>query len=310
MSKACQNGVNHLKIQYYNRGKGCLEQEKVYGDGAVKWMYQTLSGKLLTRLLITAPVSVGYGALQSSGQSRKKIADFIKKFDIKMEDYVPEEGRSEADPYSSFNKFFIRQFKEGKRSFLSKPEVMPAFSEARYFGYESMTDEETIPVKGKFLGAKALLDSEKWNSTFEEGPLLLARLCPVDYHRFHYPDNGKVLDYYKVKGKLHSVNPIALKEFANVFSDNVREVTILETENFGKLAYIEVGAMMVGKIVQSGDLKEFKRGDEKGYFLFGGSTVIVLGEKGKWKPDQEILDYTKKGIETYLQLGESTASKC
>lgn len=310
MSKTCQNGVNHLKIQYYNRGKGCLEQEKVYGDGAVKWMYQTLSGKLLTRLLITAPVSVGYGALQSAGQSRKKIAGFIKKFDIKMEDYVPEEGRSEADPYSSFNKFFIRKFKEGKRSFLSAPEVMPAFSEARYFGYESMTDEQTIPVKGKFLGAEALLNSEKWNSTFKDGPLLLARLCPVDYHRFHYPDNGEVLDYYKVKGKLHSVNPIALKEYADVFSSNVREVTILETENFGKLAYIEVGAMMVGKIVQSGDLKSFKRGDEKGYFLFGGSTVIVLGEKGKWKPDQEILDYTQKGIETYLQLGESTASKC
>ncbi|MFT6069442.1 MAG: phosphatidylserine decarboxylase [Bacteriovoracaceae bacterium] len=310
MSKACQNGVNHLKIQYYNRRKGCLEQEKVYGDGAVKWMYQTLSGKLLTRLLITAPVSVGYGALQSAGQSRKKIADFIKKFDIKMEDYVPEEGRSEQDPYSSFNKFFIRKFKEGKRSFLSAPEVMPAFCEARYFGYESMTDEQTIPVKGKYLGAEALLNSEKWNNTFQDGPLLLARLCPVDYHRFHYPDNGTVLDYYKVKGKLHSVNPIALKEYADVFSSNVREVTILETENFGKLAYIEVGAMMVGKIVQSGDLKSFKRGDEKGYFLFGGSTVIVLGEKGKWKPDQEILDYTQKGIETYLQLGESTASKC
>lgn len=309
VSKPCKTGVKCLKIQYFNRGAGQLEEEKVYGDGAIKWMYQTSTGKLLTRLLITAPVSVGYGALQGMGFSKNKIPDFIKKFEIQMDDYRPEEGRTEADPYSSFNKFFIRQFKDGKRNFVSEPNIMPAFSEARYFGYESMNDTQTIPVKGKFLGAEALLASEKWTETFRDGPLLLARLCPVDYHRFHYPDSGKVLDYYKVKGKLHSVNPIALKEYADVFSANVREVTILETENFGKLAYVEVGAMMVGKIVQSDKLNNFNRGDEKGYFLFGGSTVIVLGEKGKWKPDQDILDYTEKGIETYLHLGESVASK-
>jgi len=310
VSKACQNGVNYLKIQYYNRELGKLEEEKVYGDGAVKWMYQTTSGRFLTRLLIRPLISVFYGYLQSLGFSKFKIPGFIEQFEIKMDEYLPEEGRPESDPYSSFNKFFIRRFKDGKRNFEEKPECMPAFSEARYFAYESMNDSETIPVKGKYLGAKALLNSSQWESTFEGGPLLLARLCPVDYHRFHYPDSGKVLDYYKVAGKLHSVNPIALKEFADVFSDNVREVTILETENFGKLAYVEVGAMMVGKIVQSGDLKDFKRGDEKGYFLFGGSTVIVLGEKGKWIPDNDLLEYTKKGIETYQKIGSKIATKC
>ena len=310
MSKHCENGVKSLKIQFFNREAGKLEEEKVYGDGAVKWMYQTSSGRLLTKLLIKAPVSVGYGALQGMGFSKGKVPSFVKQFDIKMDEYLPEEGRTESDPYSSFNKFFIRRFKDGLRPFESTPELMPAFSEARYFGFESMNDSQTVPVKGKYLGAEALLSSEKWTEVFKDGPLLLARLCPVDYHRFHYPDNGKVLDYYKVKGKLHSVNPIALKEYADVFASNVREVTILETENFGKLAYVEVGAMMVGKIVQSGNLKEFNRGDEKGYFLFGGSTVIVLGEKGKWKPDQDILDYTAKGFETYLKLGNRLASKC
>lgn len=299
-----------MKIQFFNRESGNLEEEKVYGDGAVKWMYQTTSGRLLTKLLIRPLVSIVYGALQSMSFSKNKIPGFIKQFDIKMDEYVPEEGRTEQDPYASFNKFFIRKFKDGKRNFESTPEFMPAFSEARYFGYESMNDSQTIPVKGKYLGSEELLASEKWTETFKDGPLLLARLCPVDYHRFHYPDNGKVLDYYKVKGKLHSVNPIALKEFADVFSGNVREVTILETENFGKLAYVEVGAMMVGKIVQSGNLKEFKRGDEKGYFLFGGSTVIVLGEKGKWKPDEDVLNYTQKAIETYQKIGSRIASKC
>ncbi len=299
-----------MKIQYFNRELGQLEEEKVYGDGAVKWMYQTTSGRLLTRILIKPLVSVVYGYLQSLGFSKFKIPGFIEQFEIQMEEYLPEEGRSLDDPYSSFNKFFIRKFKDGKRDFVNTPGEMPAFSEARYFGYESMNESQSIPVKGKFLGAKALLNSTKWEGVFEDGPLLLARLCPVDYHRFHYPDSGKVLDYYKVSGKLHSVNPIALKEFADVFSDNVREVTILETENFGKLAYVEVGAMMVGKIVQTGNLKDFKRGDEKGYFLFGGSTVIVLGEKGKWVPDKDVLDYTQKGIETYQKIGSKIATKC
>jgi phosphatidylserine decarboxylase len=140
--------------------------------------------------------------------------------------------------------------------------------------------------------------------------LLLARLCPVDYHRFHFPDNGQVVEDYRIHGLFHSVNPLALKVKPDIFIQNERHVTILDTENFGKLAYIEVGAICVGKIIQSTKLhpsKTFSRGDEKGYFLFGGSTVIVLGEKGKWKPSVDIVDNTHQGIETYLHLGTSVA---
>ncbi|EQC44815.1 phosphatidylserine decarboxylase [Bacteriovorax sp. Seq25_V] len=298
-----------MKIQYFSRPNGQVETEKVYGDSGVKWLYESLGGKILSPLLATAPISVIYGMMQSSSSSKNKIPEFIKNFDIKMEDYIPEKGRPESDPYSSFNKFFIRQFREGKREFIQTPNEMPAFCEARYFGYDSIRDEDTIPVKGKFLNAKELLANEKWTSTFNDGPLLLARLCPVDYHRFHYPDNGKVIDYYKVSGKYHSVNPIALKKKNDIFSTNIREVTILETENFGKLAYVEVGAICVGRIVQSTDLKDFKRGQEKGYFLFGGSTVIVIGEKGKWAPSTDILENTKKGMETYLHIGTQAGLK-
>lgn len=306
--KLCQNGVKSLEIKYFNRENGNFEIEKVYGDKAVRWMYQSKMGRTLTNLLVKAPLSVIYGAIQSSAWSKSKVDPFIKDFNIAIDDYLPEEGREEVDPYSSFNAFFIRRFKEGKRPFTSTKSVMPAFSEARYFGYESINDNDTIPVKGKYLNAKELLGNEKWTSTFQDGPLLLARLCPVDYHRFHFPDNGKVVDYYKVGGEYHSVNPIALKEKADIFSTNIREVTILETENFGKLAYVEVGAICVGKIVQSTDLTDFNRGDEKGFFLFGGSTVIVIGEKGKWKPCEEILQYTPQGIETYVKLGTPVAN--
>jgi phosphatidylserine decarboxylase len=299
-----------VEIKYFNRHSGQVEIEKVYGDKAIEWLYESTSGKLVSSGLAKAPASIFYGILQDMPWSKGKISNFCQTFNIDLEDFQPEEGRENKDrPYSNFNKFFIRKFKPGKREFVSNSTEMAAFSEARYFGYESISDDDTIPVKGVHLNAKELLANEKWTETFQDGPLLLARLCPVDYHRFHYPDDGIVIDYYKVKGAYHSVNPLALKAKENIFSTNVREVTILETENFGKLAYVEVGAIFVGRIVQSSDLKTFKKGDEKGYFLFGGSTVIVLGEKGRWKPSNDIILNTKKGMETYLHLGTSVGLK-
>ena len=186
---------------------------------------------------------------------------------------------------------------------------MGAFAEARYFGYEQVHDELRIPVKGNFLTAAKLLGNTKYAGEFEGGPLLLARLCPVDYHRYHYADAGETLENYRIHGKYDSVNPLALKYKQDIFIKNERRVSVVNTENFGKLAYIEVGATCVGKIVQTSDEKKpHLRGEEKGYFLFGGSTVIVLGEKGRWVPSQDILEHTQKGLETYVQLGDEVAS--
>lgn len=300
-----------MEINFYNRLTQSIEREKVYGDKMVEWLYQSNSGKVLSHLICQAPISKLYGALQDTTWSKSKIAPFIENYNIPMDDYLPEQQNSES-PYSSFNQFFIRRFKDGKRTFVSAPDELAAFSEARYFGYTSVGDEESIPVKGAYLKPKQLISNAKWEETFHDGPLLLARLCPVDYHRFHYPDDGVILDDYRVEGLLHSVNPVALKAKQDILITNERHVTIIETENFGKLAYIEVGAICVGKIVQSQKLVEgdsFKRGQEKGYFLFGGSTVIVVGEKGKWIPSQDIQEYTKKGIETYLHLGMSVAKR-
>lgn len=301
-----------MEIKFYNRITGKVDRELVYGDKFIEWLYETPSGKGLSQLICKAPLSKFYGAVQDLSYSQKKVAPFIKKFDIKMEDYLPEDGRSEASPFSTFNQFFIRRFRPGKRPVVQSPAEMAAFSEARYYGYESVHDNETVPVKGANLKPKALIANEKWEKTFEDGPLLLARLCPVDYHRYHFPDNGTILDDYRVTGLYHSVNPLALKSKEDILITNERHVTILETENFGKLAYIEVGAICVGKIIQSRPLdkgRKFSKGEEKGYFLFGGSTVIVIGEKGKWKPSADILEHTRTGMETYLHLGMTVASK-
>jgi phosphatidylserine decarboxylase len=162
-------------------------------------------------------------------------------------------------------------------------------------------------VKGEHLTAEALLGGDARG--FAGGPLFIARLCPTDYHRYHYPDDGRTLESFPVRGALHSVNPAALAFRGDILSTNERHVSILETKHFGKLAYIEVGALMVGLIRQTHDEKQpFHRGDEKGTFLFGASTVVLLGEKGAWIPDADLLEQTSTHRrETLVRLGQGIA---
>ena len=302
-----------FEIQVFNRRENKMDIEKVYGGDMVKFAYGNPIGRLLGPFIASKMLSRFYGKAQDSLKSAQKVPPFLKNFDIQIDQY--QKGSFQDNPietsYQSFNEFFIRKFKEGQRSFTQKDNEMGAFAEARYFGHESMTDELTIPVKGSMLRAVDLIGNNELAKDFIGGPLMIARLCPVDYHRYHYPDDGKTLKSFTVPGDLHSVNPLALKFRQDIFIKNERRVSILNTEHFGKLAYIEVGATMVGKIVQTHDeSKPFKKGDEKGYFLFGGSTVVLCGEKRKWAPSQDILDNTKAGMETYIQLGDVVAKTC
>lgn len=299
------------EIQYFNRSKQIIETELVYGDDAIRFIYDNPFGKLLAPVVASKTISRLYGSYQDWPSSRHKVPSFVDQFNINLDLYKAGSIDSEhkQNSYKNFNEFFIREFENGKRSFISDANKMPAFCEARYFGHDEINDDVSIPVKGQLLKAKDLLANSKWSSSFANGPLLIARLCPVDYHRYHYPLAGTTLDSFPIKGQYHSVNPLALKAKPEIFIKNERRASILDTKTFGKLAFIEVGAAMVGKIVQSHDESiPHKAGAEKGYFLFGGSTVILLGEKGRWSPSQDILTNTNNGIETYLELGEEVAT--
>jgi phosphatidylserine decarboxylase len=293
-----------MPISFWNRRLGKFEEESVYGDLFVRLAYSNpVSHTFTDAVLAGKAFSRMYGGLQSSRLSRLKVAGFVKKFQIPMEQYEP-------GPFLSFNDFFIRRFREGRRDFPVNPDRMGAPAEARYLAFADTSKPVVAPIKGLDLDPLELLGETPQREKFLGGPCLLARLCPVDYHRFHFPADGRVIHFHEEHGKLHSVNPLALRRDPRLLLENERHVSILDTADFGLLAYVEVGALCVGRIMQTHPIdRPFHRGDEKGYFLFGASTVVVLGQPGKWLPDQDLLEKTENGIECLVELGSPVAAK-
>jgi phosphatidylserine decarboxylase len=293
-----------MSIHYFNRVTQKIEQEKVLGANAVEWAYQNPIGLKLTESVFSKSwLSKLMGAYENSALSRRQIDSFVEQYQINMDWY-------ESKAYSSFNDFFIRKFKSGLRPFDPSPSVFSAGAEARYLAFENIQSSGKFFVKGIEIDLTELLRNSVLAQEFSDGTLLIARLCPVDYHRFHFGVEGR-LDYFQqIRGELHSVNPVALAAIPDVFLKNERHVTVYTHPLFGRVAMIEVGALGVGKIVQSVDLSSphrlnhFVKGDEKGYFLFGGSTVIWLVQAGKLRLADDLLQNSRQGLETWIPLGD------
>jgi phosphatidylserine decarboxylase len=296
-------------IQYFNRVTKKIETETVYGGSYVEWAYQNKLGFALTEHFLSKKwLSLLMGAYENSSFSRNKIESFIEAYDIDMSLY-------EEAQYSSFNEFFIRKFKKTKREFDEHSGTFSAGAEARYLGFENVRNERKLKVKGIEIDLQELFRDHELAAEFDGGTVIIARLCPVDYHRYHFPITGQVTRAYTVHGELHSVNPVALKAKPDIFLVNERQIAILENEKFGKVAMIEVGALGVGKIIQSAYSEngqfpvKFDKGQEKGYFLFGGSTVIWVLQKGKAKLSADLLQNSRHELETWIPLGDTLASE-
>jgi phosphatidylserine decarboxylase len=239
-----------------------------------------------------------YALYETSPWSTREIEPFIRKYHIDMTEFEPVR-------YRSFAEFFDRRFRPGVRTFPLAPDEMGAFAEARYFGWKRVEPDQKFPVKGYSLSADQILGSNEWARPFVGGPVLLVRLAPVDYHHMHYPDDGETLDHHRLGRRLWTVNWHALQSKPDILFANERNVNILETRNFGRLGFVEVGALSVGRIVQVHPLgAPFKRGEEKSVFRFGGSAIVVFGEPDRWSPSDDLLRRTKEGIETLVRLGE------
>ena len=167
-----------------------------------------------------------------------------------------------------------------------------------------------VPVKGDQFTVAQLLGKQHAQiaELFLGGSLCVCRLCPADYHRFHFPDDGRLVASWPVKGRYNSVNPLALNQNLNVFTTNYREVSLLDLANFGQTIFIEVGAFAVASITQTNDGPVFMRGEEKGFFSFGGSTIIMVFQKDHVFFDDDILQHTAQNIETLIKAGEHIAT--
>ncbi len=286
-------------MKIYDRRTKEYEEIAQYGQGALNFLYGNFFGRVLLRIAVSPCVSRLYGNINSKKRSVKRIPDFISSYNINMEDYEDRE-------YTSFNDFFARKLRPGARTMDEDPKrlISPADSKLLVYPIE---DDLRIEVKGRTYSLPELLSGDEELPRYAGGLCLVYRLCVDDFHRYCFPDNGSLISQKTIRGKFHTVSPVS-KDY-KIYKENHRVVSFLSTENFGEVIHIEVGAMLIGKIVNR-DVKEFSKGEEKGYFEPGGSTIIEIFEKDSVRIDEDILTQSRDHIETKVKFGEGVGSAC
>ncbi|MGI8602188.1 MAG: phosphatidylserine decarboxylase [Verrucomicrobiales bacterium] len=288
-------------IRYFNRYSGRIETEQVYGDAFLRWAYESRPGRLALRTLVKrAAFSRLYGWLMNTARSVDKIEPFLEKYQLDATEFA----RAVAS-YDSFNEFFFRALQLGARPVDLDPESAVFPADARHLGFHDMSQIEGVFVKGQTFDLAALLKDRALAERYARGTLVLSRLCPVDYHRFHFPICGVPGKPRVIKGPLFSVNPIALRRRLSYLWENKRSVTEVRSECFGTVVCLEIGATNVGSIEQSFTPdRPVAKGEQKGLFRFGGSSTITLFEPGRLCLANDLLEQTLQGRELYARMGD------
>ncbi len=293
----CFPSTPQNSIQYYERESGQLKTEKVAGEKWLVWLYNNPMGEAtLWTLAKRKLVSSIYGKIMDRTSSAKRIEPFIEDFDIDMT------GVQERE-FKNFNEFFTRKLKDNARPVDTSFYTVVSPADGKILAYADVSNSDFI-IKGFRFDVSSFLNNPVLAQKYNDGALLIIRLAPVDYHRFHFPVSGNLIAGKKVEGDYYSVSPFALRKKAEIFCLNKREYTIVSNPLFGDVIMAEVGATMVGSIVQTYKGSSVKKGEEKGYFKFGGSTVVLLFEKSKISIDNDLLINTALGYETAVQMGE------
>lgn len=288
-------------IKIYDRKQGTYVEEKVVGEKLLHLIYDYSIGRTLLFFIKRKFISSLYGKIMDSKSSKKMIEGFIKDNALNME-----ESDKSKEEFETFNNFFTRKLKPYARPFNPEEQVFISPCDSRLLAFENINPKKVIQVKGLTYSLDELLGNTKWNSAYEGGTALVFRLSPLDYHRFHFIDSGSADEARTISGYYQSVNPIALAKIPRLYVENKRTITSFHSDHFGEVLYVEVGATNVGTIIQTFQpFHRIHKGDEKGYFKFGGSTVILFVEKGRLKVDSDILVQSAQGIESRVLFGET-----
>ena len=295
-------------IRFYKRYTRQIENEKVFGEGWLRFAYDNPAGRFFVWAVARrALFSQFYGAKMNNPVSALRILPFIYKYDINSDEFA----KSPFD-YKTFNEFFFRALKPGTRPIAEGEDVAVFPADGRHLAFQNVEEAPGFYVKGatftlaQMLGEGDLPESErKLANTFAGGAMLISRLCPVDYHRFHFPVSGTPEESRRIDGWLYSVSPVALRRNLKYLVANKREITLINSPQFGSVAMVEIGATNVGSIRQTFVAgRAANKGDEKGMFAFGGSCVVTIFQRGKITFDPDLLEYSGQHIETYAKMGD------
>lgn len=277
-------------MKYTNINENKIIEEKE--NKILSFLYKSFFGRLILKFVTCRCISKLAGLFLNSIFSKFMIKKYIKKYDINLKHF-------EKNNYKSFNDFFIRKLK--KIDSFSNNKDFISTAESKIMAY-TISKDLVIDIKNSKYTIEELIKEKELSAEYSGGLCIIYRLQPNNYHRYIFIDKGNQKKLKTIKGKLHTVNPIVYNYY-KVFSENTREISILNTTNFGKIIQIEVGALCVGKISNNNKLK-FNKYDEKGFFEFGGSTIIQLIEPNKIVLNRKIINNTKNNIETKVNIGQ------
>lgn len=288
-------------IRYFHRYKQTLETERVYGEGWLRFAYENPAGLFFVWLLARrAFFSQWFGHKMRKPESALKILPFIAQYDIDVDEFA-----KSAFDFKTFNEFFYRALKPEARPIAPGERVAVFPADGRHLAFPVVDQADGFYVKGMTFTLAELLGDEEAARTFAGGAMLISRLCPVDYHRFHFPVAGVPGEPRLINGWLYSVSPVALKRRLRYLVENKRVVTLVKAPGFGTVGVIEVGATNVGSIQQSFvPDRPVQKGEEKGLFAFGGSCVITLFQRGRMRFDPDLVAQSRQYVETYARMGD------
>jgi len=288
-------------IQYFDRYTRSLRTEKIYGEKWLRFAYEKPLGGFFVSLLVRrAFFSHYYGWQMRKRVSANRILPFIIEYGLNVDEFL----RSPFD-FKNFNEFFYRQLKPNARPIAEGDGVAVLPADGRHLVFPNVDAADGFYVKGAKFSLEALLGDAALAREFAGGAMLISRLCPVDYHRFHFPVAGTPGDSRLINGWLYSVSPVALRRNINYLVQNKRVVTRIESPQFGPVLMLEVGATNVGSIRQLYvSNRPTLKGEEKGLFAFGGSCVITLFRAGRIRFEQDLVEMSRNHTETFARMGD------
>ena len=294
-------------IQFFNRYTQQVEQEVIYGEAPLRFAYENPVGRMALELFVKRRLfSRWYGWRMDRPASRSRVLPFIEKYGLDASEFT-----DPPESFATFNEFFFRKLKPASRPIDAAANSVVFPADGRHLGFQDVSQADGIFVKGQKFDLPELLGDPTLAERYRHGTLVLSRLCPVDYHRFHFPAAGVPGETRPLGGPLYSVSPVALRRNISYLWQNKRTLTLLETAELGTVIVMEIGATNVGSIQQTFTPRQaVAKGSEKGYFAFGGSSTLTIFEPGRVKLSDDLVRESGQQRELYARMGDVMGAVC